>query len=406
MPKLKSSRVVFSGLSFWRQMINNHQHWDIFCRVVDNYGDIGTCWRLARQLVQEFNLSVRLWVDDLASFQRICPQVQIECGRQSVDSIEVCHWTGDLRLVATADVVIEAFACELPPTYVASMMSRTVSPVWINLEYLTAEEWVEGCHGLPSPQTRNFLRKYFFFPGFTKKTGGLLRESDLLLQRSAFDRVVATRFWQGLGIEPKSDDELRISLFCYENNSLEPLLRTWEQGETHVRLLACPGAAQALIGRAYGIEFSTGDTIQRGSLTIHALPFLTQSRYDELLWACDLNFVRGEDSFVRAQWAGRPFVWQIYPQAEEAHFAKLDAFLDRFLADFCGTGLGVTERTAAAESIRQFWSAWNERIPLADTWQEFNTSRALIEEYGKVWVSELDRAGNLADNLVRFVSER
>jgi hypothetical protein len=22
-------------------------HWDIFCRVIDNFGDIGVCWRLA-----------------------------------------------------------------------------------------------------------------------------------------------------------------------------------------------------------------------------------------------------------------------------------------------------------------------------------------------------------------------
>ena len=55
---------------------------------------------------------------------------------------------------------------------------------------------------------------------------------------------------------------------------------------------------------------------------------LTQHDFDHLLWACDLNFVRGEDSLVRALWAGQPFVWQIYPQHDDAHHAKLEAFLD------------------------------------------------------------------------------
>jgi hypothetical protein len=31
---------------------------------------------------------------------------------------------------------------------------------------------------------------------------------------------------------------------------------------------------------------------------------------------------------VRALWAGKPFVWHIYPQHDNAHHAKLQAFLD------------------------------------------------------------------------------
>ena len=57
------------------------------------------------------------------------------------------------------------------------------------------------------------------------------------------------------------------------------------------------------------------------------LPWLTQADFDHLLWACDLNFVRGEDSLVRAAWAGAPFVWQVYPQHDGAHAAKVEALL-------------------------------------------------------------------------------
>jgi len=68
-------------------------------------------------------------------------------------------------------------------------------------------------------------------------------------------------------------------------------------------------------------------------LTIHTLPRLSQVEFDHLLWACDLNGVRGEDSLVRALWAGKPLVWHIYPQDDDAHLAKLDAFLDWLGAD-------------------------------------------------------------------------
>jgi uncharacterized repeat protein (TIGR03837 family) len=81
-----------------------------------------------------------------------------------------------------------------------------------------------------------------------------------------------------------------------------------------------------------------------GALSISYLPYLTQPDFDHLLWACDLNFVRGEDSLVRALWAGAPLVWQIYPQDDDAHHVKLGAWLD---------WLG------APPPLRQFHHAWN-----------------------------------------------
>ena len=128
------------------------------------------------------------------------------------------------------------------------------------------------------------------------------------------------------------------------------------------------------------------------TLTAYLLPFLPQSRFDRLLWACDVNFVRGEDSFVRAQWAGRPFVWQIYPQAEDAHLVKLEAFLGRFLNRF--------EKAAV---VRRCWHAWNGRGKIASAWPDFVADRMAVEQQGKVWRSTLDQTGDLANNLVCFV---
>jgi uncharacterized repeat protein (TIGR03837 family) len=110
------------------------QHrWDIFCTVIDNFGDIGVCWRLAKQLVHEHDQIVRLWVDNLGSFSRIAPDIHPEIQRQNLQSVEIHHWQQSLGKIEPADVVIEAFACELPDDYVQALSRQEKPPVWINL---------------------------------------------------------------------------------------------------------------------------------------------------------------------------------------------------------------------------------------------------------------------------------
>ena len=126
--------------------------WDIFCKVVDNYGDIGVCWRLARQLAGEHGLAIRLWVDELSAFARLAPQVDASADAQVVAGIEVRRWREPWPGEAPADVVLETFGCRLPDTYRAAMAARSPPPAWVNVEHLSAEAWVAGHHGLPSPQ--------------------------------------------------------------------------------------------------------------------------------------------------------------------------------------------------------------------------------------------------------------
>ncbi len=168
-----------------------------------------------------------MWVDQLQSLAQLCPAVSTDADQQRVGRIEIRRWRSDFPQVEAADVVIEAFACELPESYIAAMARQTVAPVWINLEYLSAEDWVEGCHRLPSLRTKWPLTKYFFFPGFTPQTGGLLRERDLLGNRAAFDAAAEAEFWHSVGFPARSDQELRVSLFCYQNAALPDLLQCW-----------------------------------------------------------------------------------------------------------------------------------------------------------------------------------
>ncbi|MFJ4373823.1 elongation factor P maturation arginine rhamnosyltransferase EarP [Pseudomonas japonica] len=363
--------------------------WDIFCRVVDNYGDIGVTWRLARQLVAEHDLAVRLWVDELQAFARICPEADVQAPHQLQAGVEVWHWGADWAPVAVADVVIGAFGCQIPAQYIEAMTRRPAPALWLNLEYLSAEDWVEGCHGLPSPQA-NGLRKVFFFPGFTTGTGGLLRESGLLAQRDAFDRDA---FLRTLGVELQPGSRL-LSLFAYENSGLASWLDALAEDARPSHLLVPEGRilgdVQAWLGEEGG---GVGAVHRRGALTVQILPFVRQDDYDRLLWSCDFNAVRGEDSFVRAQWAGKPLLWHIYVQEEYAHWEKLEAFLDRYTQ-------GLSPITAAA--LVELWRAWNMDRDMGAAWKQLLPHWDELAAHARQWCAEQAARPDLATALVQF----
>ncbi|VXC00865.1 elongation factor P maturation arginine rhamnosyltransferase EarP [Massilia sp. 9I] len=371
----------------------------LFCKVVDNYGDIGICWRLARQLWREHGVRVTLWVDDLRSFRRICPLVDVDAATQEVEGVQVRHWRDQEASFApseVADIVIEFFAVDIPPGYVAAMAQRSPRPLWFNLEGLTAEEWVEGCHRLPSMHPRLKLTKHFFFPGFTTKTGGLLHEAGLEQERAAFqaDRGAVARFLAGFGVGADELDALKVSLFCYPHAPVAELLRTWSEGERAVTCLVPEGVAPEAVGAFLGGDARAGASRKQGALTLRVLPFVPQPDYDRLLWACDLNFVRGEDSFVRAQWAGRPFVWHIYPQDENLHHKKLRAFLDRY--------------AGGLDALAAFSLGWNgaRDIPSMDAaWEDLQAELPRIVIRAEEWRAEMLAHGDLTTKLLEFARE-
>lgn len=368
--------------------------WDIFCSVVDNYGDIGVTWRLARQLVAEHGLKVRLWVDDLTAFVRLSPGADASAAQQWREGVSVHQWPKQWEATDIPDVIVEAFACRLPPDYVDAIAQCSPRPVWINLEYLSAEDWVSGCHGLPSVQS-NGLRKFFFFPGFVPTTGGLLREHDLLATRQAFQQNQAERshFLQGLGVTP--DDGARlISVFAYENPGIGAWLDALATDSEANHLLVPEGRILGDLQRWLGVDsLRTGARETRGALTVQVLPFVRQEDYDRLLWSCDFNVVRGEDSFVRAQWAGRPLLWHIYEQDDDAHWVKLDAFLEHYLA-------GLSPE--AAKALSGFWRTWNAGEKGAESWQALLEHWSEIANHAESWCVQQASLADLATALVLF----
>ena len=382
-------------------MPQSAQRWDVFCAVVDNYGDAGVCWRLSRQLAAEHGFVVRLFVDRLASLARIAPEIEPARAQQIARNVRVCRWDGPrsgLDGIDPAEIVIEGFGCGLPPSYLAAMSACNPQPVWINLEYLSAESWIEGCHGLPSRHPALPLTRHFYFPGFTPASGGLLRERDLLARRDAFraDPGARPAFLRSLGL-PVGESAL-VSLFCYPNAALPALLDTWSEGDESIVCVVAEGVAtSALDGWTGGGVPHAGQQLTRGRLTLAVLPFLEQDDYDLLLWCCDVNFVRGEDSFVRAQWAARGFVWQPYPQAEDAHRLKLEAFLDRYASGLEG---------GAAATLRAMSSAWSRGGDVDAAWRAFCGARERIAAHTDAWTARLAAMPDLAGNLVRFCADR
>jgi uncharacterized repeat protein (TIGR03837 family) len=349
--------------------------WDIFCTVIDNHGDLGVCWRLTRQLLAQ-GQSVRLWVDDASALVWMAPDAH------ALPKLQVLPWASAsqsemLKSLKPADVWIEAFGCTLPEAFVAhGVATHPQQPAWINLEYLSAEDWVPRMHGLPSPVMSGPAKgwtKRFFYPGFTADTGGLLRETDLLERQQRFDRAA----WRQKHAPHLAPGGLLISLFCYEPAALPQLLA--QLAGTPHHLLVTPGRPLAAVQQALA------------SMAVHpswsALPYTTQNGFDDMLWACDLNLVRGEDSLVRALWAGQPFIWHIYPQDDNAHHAKLEAFLDWM---------------QAPESLWQAHRVWNGME--AGEWPALNAETVGIWSHNtQTKRHQLSGQTDLVTQLIHFV---
>lgn len=372
---------------------------DLFCRVIDNYGDMGVCWRLARQLQREHGCRVRLWMDDLPAFRRMRPDIAL-VDAQVEEGVQLRWWREPFAAVTAQDIpdiVIEGFGSRLPDAYLHAMAARDVAPAWINLEYLSAEDWVEGCHGLPSRHPQLGLTKRFYFPGFTERTGGLIAEQGLREARRAFDAAAQTAFLAELKVQRQAGQRI-VNLFCYAHAPLADLLSMLESDAHPTLLLVAEGVARNAVEHWLGAPAVAGARGSRDALTVQVLPFLSQDDYDRLLWCGDFNFVRGEDSFVRAQWAERPFCWHIYPQEEAAHLVKLDAFLARYCA-------GLPDELGAA--LAALMRGWNRgELPLP-AWQALWKADAppILLAHARQWADALYGLGDLASSLLRFAKE-
>jgi uncharacterized repeat protein (TIGR03837 family) len=367
----------------------------LFCRVVDNYGDIGVAWRLARQLHTEYGATVTLWVDDLASFTRIEPTIDAFESVQLASNVHVLHWPIQLedddsdprdvmlhRLEAAhgpdadwlGDLVVELFGCETPALYEEAMLARhrlsAQAPQWVNLEYLSAEEWVEAAHNRPS-LLANGLQKRFYFPGFSVRTGGLIRERGFEFEGPA-NKLEATLLF-GFGYDTPQASALWSAIAACKTNVVARL-------------------PHGVFPRVWSAD----------SLDVQRIGFVPQSEFDSLLKGNDFNWIRGEDSFVRAQLAGIPVLWHIYPQADGAHMIKLEAWMVRYCE-------GMPKQSAAA--FRHLHRLLNNDSAIASdeqfrkAWLAFVAELPTLKAHAKAWQSYLCNLPQLAVGLVELTGK-
>lgn len=372
----------------------------VFVRVIDNYGDAGVGWRLSCLLAEYLHMHVRLWIDDTDALNKLVPAPE----KQARITIEA--WQGDAmmqqQLSAAADpvLVIETFGCELPPQVLERM--RQCRPLWLNWEYLTAEDWAVGLHAMSSLQP-NGLEKYFWFMGIDADSGGLLREPDYLAEREKFRQQPKLQhaFRQEYGLPLQHTGQLWL-VFAYTSGQWAQWMAMWQQADTPVTLWLAGGQVIESLRAAKLIApeelQQEGDICELGNVTLVRIPFVPQAAFDRLLWLADAAIVRGEDSFVRALWAGLPFFWHIYRQDDDVHLQKLHSFWFKAMQGWPAelrqafTVLSDDLNGAGAVSSLKREQAWQY---LCAHWQSWVKSAA-------AWSEMLHGQDNALEKLARF----
>lgn len=358
---------------------------DIFCEVVDNFGDAGVCWRMARILNKEQNWRIRLFCSDLGTLAKIATKIDPLLSEQTVEQITVLPWEA-AQTASPSQIVIETFGCRIPESFENRIASTQPTPLWINVEYLSAEDWVKDWHGLPSPHPRLPVTKYYFYPGFTEGTGGVLFEKDYLQKET---QLTARRkeLLESISADPNA--EFTLFLFCYPGPWLEMLANALRKDQRPVQLLAAPGKAR----EAFENCLLPNDYF----LKLVELPYVDQPDFDNWLWVSDSLIVRGEESFVRAQLSAKPFIWNIYPIQTGEHLEKLSAF-----ADCQKAYLG--EKSALWKAIN---IAWNKGDPaFIPLWSQWRNSQSELANSALLWRKHLFSLNSLTNNICNFAKNK
>ncbi len=329
---------------------------DILCKVVDNFGDIGFVYRLAKAIyASDSKLRLRLVVDGLDAFSKLEPRIDPGQLYQKLDKLEVYSWnmpknndSPEAYFLDPPLIVLECFACGRPDWLEAILFDdknyeANGQPKYrhiINIEYLTAESYAEEFYLMPSLTRSEYVKKHFFMPGFTDKTGSLIAAScseklknDGVKNPCLSDRMeLLNSLSPGIGMTGKEDvikkacNSFWITLFTYEMN-YSPIIKALDEFSKtrEVLVFAASGLSQSCFTKAW--------LKNNKAFTVIFLPFLPQSLWDRLLNCSDFALVRGEDSWARAVLAGKPFVWQAYVQDDNYQLVKVKAFLD-FIKNF------------------------------------------------------------------------
>ncbi len=311
---------------------------DILCKVVDNYGDIGVVYRLAKALSDlDPALRIRLVVDELSAFHALAPGLDPAKDVQDYHGWTVIRWDHPWEGFKREPprLVLECFACGRPDYFESCLFDPAFGSTAhiINVEHLSAEAWADELHLMPSLTRSARVKKWIFMPGFTHETGGLIidrrfEEAAARWNGARADAEALASMRSGLadasslGLEKGAERRYWLSVFSYERDygPIVADIAAFSRERPVLALLAS--------GKSQPCFLSAWERAGR-PFPVLRLPFLPQEAWDELLLACDFNIVRGEETLARAALSGRPFIWQAYLQAEAHQLVKVRAFLKR-----------------------------------------------------------------------------
>ncbi|MDH4394703.1 MAG: elongation factor P maturation arginine rhamnosyltransferase EarP [Limnobacter sp.] len=368
-------------------------HFLILCRVIDNLGDAGFCTRLALQL-HKLGHRVEVVCDKPSVIQRLA---NIE-NLQGLTLVDMGHFersifersisdeqnsVGGPRLVVRPNFILEPFGTSSEQTSTATLNDKikNIYPElpWLVIDYLSAQEWTKSFHLTQSTCPRTGHVSSYFYPGFGEGTGGVIHSDLRDLQNAS-------------KTEARSNGEFeKLFVFSYPAVPLQ-------------ELDACLTEGQSLT--------TAGDEATPLSAKSQRADFCSLPDFDDLLQNFDFLFVRGEDSFVRAQLAGKPFVWNIYATEDGAEKEKLLAFFSLYRA-------GLSDEAAGA--LLSLWWLWNELgemndnvmadLPmhhnnLADAWKAVQQVAPELQLHAKHWKQKLLNGPELVGEILTWAARQ
>ena len=339
---------------------------DIFCEVIDNYGDVGVAYRLAREFKRIYsNKQLRFIINKTEELDLI----------KKAEDITIIAYKNIDKIETPADLIIETFACNIPETYMNKALKT--SKLIINLEYFSSENWVDDFHLQESFLGGN-LKKYFFIPGLSEKSGGIILDKEFLDRKN---KVQENREYYLKQFNIDENYDLIISVFSYEKN-FDNFLKTLQKLDKKVLLLLLSEKTQ----KNFIKYFDNNNYYDK--IKAVKLPFFTYDKYEELLALCDINLVRGEDSFVRALLLAKPFLWHIYPQDENAHIIKLESFLEKYCPN--------------NKELKETFINYNIN---KDDFSYFFKNLDEIKKYNEKYTDYLIENCNLMNKLINFIEK-
>lgn len=375
----------------------------ILCKVVDNFGDIGVAWRMAKRFVElakkenlEIIEKINLIVDGLSSFNKIENSIDITQSFQTVKDVCVYDWNcydvcykifsqNDGKKLA---FIIECFQCGRPDwmekILFQDKLQRTVQILMI--DYLTAEKYAEDFHKLMSLTRSAKVQKVNFMPGFSDKTGGLIIEDKW--------ETVAQRNSNG-----------PVLFFTYSKN-WDGVAESFVK-KTDKQILAAKGVGFESVKNSFEKFLLQPEFSSR----FKSLDFCNQREWDNLLLNCSFLFIRGEESLSRACLSGIPFVWHAYVQTEEYQLVKVKALLEIMKKYFTPNQFNIIEK---------LWLLINESDVASDQKCDIEKKNMKIKELCDIFIEKSDdfavgyrkfakdlrKNGDLCQNVMTFIRKK